>query len=117
MPRRSKTESVNMVDWIKNSGVDWLKIVAIVFFGGVFWSQFNTSQQDTEKRFSEFKVTAEKRDDRMEELQKAQNTLVNQLTEIKGDMKSQLTEIKGDMKGLSTGMSDIKNSLAQQQKR
>lgn len=113
---KKKTDTGGTLDWFKNSGLDLFKVGSIIFFGGVFWTQFNTMQIETERKFTDFKTSSEKRDDRIEKMQEAQGALVNQLTEIKGDMKSQLTEIRGDMKGLSTGVTDIKNSLAQQKR-
>lgn len=89
------------IEWIKGSGLDWLKVATLIFFGGIFYSQFNESQKSTDIRFADFKLAAEKRDERMEKMQDAQNTLVNQLTEIKGDMK-----------GLAAGVQDIKASLS-----
>lgn len=98
---KRKIDSVNPLDWIKSSGFDWAKIVAIVFFGGIFYNQFSENQKTTELRFTDFKLSSEKRDDRMEKLQDAQNILVNQLIEMKGDMKN-----------LNNGVQDIKTTLS-----
>lgn len=96
-----KNDAMSPFESLKRSGFDWAKIVALIFFGGIFYNQFSESQKATEARFADFKIAAEKRDERMEKMQDAQNVLVNQLTEIKGDMKN-----------LNTGVQDIKASLS-----
>lgn len=99
MIKRKTTTQLS--DFFKGSGFDFLKIATLIFFGGVFYSQFSESQKSTDARFLEFKEAAIKRDERMEKMQDAQNTLVNQLVEIKGDMK-----------GLALGVQDIKTTLS-----
>lgn len=88
-------------DFFKGTGFDFVKICTLIFFGGVFYSQFNESQKATDARFSEFKEAAAKRDDRMEKMQDVQNLLL-----------TQIVEVKGDMKGLALGVQDIKTTLS-----
>ena len=76
------------------TGINMVQLIAVVWFGATFYTQVQSNQILTEKRFTEFTEQRKEFNDEMKNMQDAQTKLIIDMSSMSKDITTQSVSLK-----------------------